>query len=297
MGMEGKKDIWISSISASDKKRYDKDKAWQRFLARTGKTIETTHDKKLWHVLWQSAAAIAMLFIVSHVSYRQGGKQMNIEFAEVNIEAPWGSQVKTGLPDGSTVWLNADSKLTYSQGFGINERNVYLSGEGYFEVTPNENLPFSVHTDELQVSVLGTKFNLRNYPDDGEATVCILEGKVSIGNHIRKGENIIMEPDQKIFLNKSNGDMRLTKLTTARNDAEWTRGYLLFDEELISDIAKNLERTYNVNITIHPDLANMRFYGRFVRKESSIKEIMDMLAATGKIKYRINGKEIVINPK
>ena len=297
MGMEEKKDIWFSSISASDKKRFDRDKAYQRFLARTGNTNEAAHRRKIWRAVWQAAAAITALFIVSQVSYRQGGKQMNVEFADVNIEAPWGSQVKTSLPDGTTVWLNADSRLTCSQGFGISERKVFLNGEGYFEVAPNETLPFSVHTDELQVSVIGTKFNLRNYPDDREATVCLLEGKISVDNHIRQGENIILEPDQKIFLNKSNGNMRLTKLTAARNDAEWTRGYLLFDEELITDIAKNLERSYNVNITVHPDLANMRFYGRFVRKESTIKEILDMLSATGKIKYRINEKEIIVNPK
>jgi ferric-dicitrate binding protein FerR (iron transport regulator) len=173
---------------------------------------------------------------------------------------------------------------------------VQLSGEGYFEVTPDANLPFSVQTNELQVNVLGTKFNFRNYADDSEAMISLLEGKVQMDNHVRQSEAVTMEPNQKLFLDKKNGNVRMTQ-AKASNDVEWTNGFLFFDEDLLSDIAKTLERSYNVKITLHPDLAAMRFYGIFVREEQSIKDILDLLTSTRKVKCTINGKEIMINPR
>ena len=293
--MESKNELLISSICEVDRKRFDKDLAWQRFLARTNRAHEPKGRKNPWPVIWRTAAAAAIVFIVSYASFRQGSKQMNVQLENVVVESQWGSQVKTGLPDGTQVWLNADSKLTCSQGFGIDDRKVYLSGEGYFEVARNEKLPFSVQTDDLRVSVLGTRFNVRNYAGDREATVCLLEGKLSVGNHIRKGDKIVMEPDQKIFLDKKNGTIRLTTIKEG-NAPKWTNGDLFFDDELISDIAKELERSYDVTITIHPDLANTRFYGSFIRKDVSIKDILNILAATGKMKYTISGKEIKLAP-
>ena len=293
--MESKNELLISSICEVDRKRFDKDMAWQRFLARTNQAHEPKGRKNPWPVIWRTVAAAAIVFIVSYASFRQGSKQMNVQLENVVVESQWGSQVKTGLPDGTQVWLNADSKLTCSQGFGIDDRKVYLSGEGYFEVARNEKLPFSVQTDDLQVSVLGTKFNVRNYAGDREATVCLMEGKLSVGNHIRKGDEIVMEPDQKIFLDKKNGTIRLTTIKEG-NAPKWTNGDLFFDDELISDIAKELERSYDVTITIHPDLANTRFYGSFIRKDVSIKDILNILAATGKMKYTISGKEIKLAP-
>ena len=289
-------EIWFSSISASDHRRFDKDKAWRRFLAHTGKAKETERRKKSWRILWQSVAAVALLLMASYVSFRLGDHQPeNIQFADIHIESSWGSRVKTYLPDGTLVWLNADSKLTYSQGFGIHDRNVRLYGEGYFEVTHHENLPFSVQTDELQVHVLGTKFNFRNYSDDKEASVCLLEGKIRVGSHVRQGEDLIMEPDQKVFLNKKSGEIYQTKVY-AGNTVEWTTGHLFFDEDLLPDIARELERSYDVKITIHPDLKNLRFYGNFSRKEMTIKDVLDKLVSTGRIKYRMAGNEINIIP-
>jgi ferric-dicitrate binding protein FerR (iron transport regulator) len=289
------KKIWFSCMSDADGKRLNNDQAMQKFLLLTGKAKEPEYPKKKWHTLWQSAAAVAILTVASYALFKQVNQQMNEQFAEITIEAPVSSTEKIHLPDGTIVWLNAASKLIYSQGFGISEREVYLSGEGYFEVTRNENLPFSVKTDELQVRVVGTKFNLKNYTDDSEATICLLEGKVLIDNLITKSDEIIMEPDQRVFFDKKTGNTRLTQVA-ANNTAEWTNGNLFFDEELLQDIAKSLERCYDVKITIHPDLANVRLYGGFSRKEQTVNDILEILFSTEKMKYSISGKEIIINP-
>lgn len=291
------KETWLSIDDISDNRRFDKYQAFQRFLVSTGKIREHSR-KNAWNILWQSAAAVAALIIVSYFSFKEGNKQMSANFTDiVKVEAPLGSTAKTCLPDGTVAYLNAGSTIAYSHTFGVKNRKISFSGEGYFEVTRNEKLPFCVQTEELQVEVLGTKFNFRNYPDDREASVCLLEGKVLVENLINLKENITLEPDQKIFLDKKNGNMRLTKVAS-RNAAAWTDGHLFFDEDLLSDIAKDLERSYNVTITItHPDLENIRIHGTFIRKELSIEEVLDILAATGKVKYNLKGRKIMLSPK
>lgn len=289
-------EIWFSSSIITEKSDFDKNEAYDRFLTRTGKKDKNNHLFITSRKLLRWTAAIALITIISYVSFQQGSQQLKNQFADIVIEAPWGSRTKTSLPDGTLVWLNAGSKISYSQGFGVENRLIDLSGEGYFEVTKNKKLPFSVKTEEMQVDVLGTKFNFCNYPDDEEATVSLLEGEVIATNHIKTGEFVKMLPDEEVFLNKRSGAMRVIKVD-AHNTAEWINGFLSFDEELLPDIVKELERSYNVNITItHSDLEHLRFYGSFTRKELTIEEILDLLSSTNKIRYTINGKYIELSP-
>ena len=213
------------------------------------------------------------------------------------VEAPLGSKTRLYLPDGTLVWLNAGSTITYSQGFGVEERKLKLSGEGYFEVTRNKQLPFEITTKELQLKVLGTKFNFRNYPEDEEVSVSLLEGKVCLRNYLKNDALCYLEPDQKAILNKKNGKL-MVSASEARYTAEWTNGFLFFDEELLPDIIKELERSYNVKIHLEDNsLETFRFYGNFVRKEQTIQEILEMLASTGKLEYRINERDIYLSAK
>ena len=208
---------------------------------------------------------------------------------QISIEAPYGSKTKLYLPDGTLVWLNAGSKMSYAQDFGINERALNLTGEAYFEVTKNKHIPFKVHTDELDVKVLGTKFNFRNYQDD--LKVCLLEGKVALS---AQQKETILHPDQQALLDKKTGKLLISS-TKAAYSAEWTNDRLYFDEVLLSDIIKELERSYDVKITVADDTLNtIRFYGNFRKREQSIQEIMNVLSSTDKMTYTMNGKNIVI---
>lgn len=293
------REIWFSSIGANEEKRYNKEIAFNRFIAKIGKTQEKQHTAKR-HSLYKyfyGAAAVALLCIISFASYWSGSEQVKKQFAEMVIEAPLGSKTKLHLPDGTLVWLNAGSTISYSQGFGVEERKLALSGEGYFEVTHNKQLPFEITTKELQLRVLGTKFNFRNYPDDEEVTVNLLEGKASLINYLKNNDLCYLEPDQKAILNKKNGKLKVSS-SEAQYAAEWTNGFLFFDEELLPDIIKELERSYNVKIYIKDESLNtFRFYGNFVRKEQTIQEILDMLASTGKLEYEVNGKEVQLYSK
>ena len=181
--------------------------------------------------------------------------------------------------------------MSYAQDFGINERSLNLSGEAYFEVTRNEEIPFKVHTEELDVKVLGTKFNFRNYKDDLEAKVCLLEGKVALNT---RQKETIRHPVQQALWDKKTGKLFVSG-TKAAYSAEWTNDRLYFDEVLLSDIIKELERSYDVKITVADDTLNtIRFYGNFRKREQSIQEIMNVLSSTDKMTYTMNGKNIVI---
>lgn len=287
------REVWFSTIGANEETRYDKEAAFQRFLSKTQVSAEKKVIKKHpLHKYMYAAAAIALLCLISFASYWSGSEQVKKQFAEMVIEAPLGSKTKLYLPDGTLVWLNAGSKITYSQGFGVAERKLQLAGEGYFEVTKNEQIPFEIKTKELELRVLGTKFNFRNYPEDEEISVSLLEGKVSLKNSLKNNSLCYLEPDQKAILNKRNGELQISSVE-AEYASEWTNGFLFFDEDLLPDIAKELERSYNVKITLEDSsLATFRFYGNFVRKEQSIRDILDMLASTGKLQYHINGRNI-----
>ncbi len=301
---DDRREVWLATGTIRKTDKFDSEAAYQRFLDRKAKAtvvkLDVTIRKRSFSLrpVWYAAAMVVLLLATSYISYYKGGEKIMTRFTDITVEAPFGSRTKIYLPDGTLVWLNAGSKITYSQGFGVNERDVQMAGEGYFEVVRNEELQFIVNTQELKVSVLGTKFNFRNYPDDEEAIVSLLEGKVLATNRIRQSNQVILLPDQKVLLNKRTGEMRVSSKAEVKYTAEWTNGYLFFDEELLPDIVKELERSYDVKITLADrSLETFRFYGTFVRKEYRIEDILDMLASTGKIAYKVSGKEIELYAK
>lgn len=287
-----RQEIWFSAIDEG-KNLYNKEKAFDAFKAR----VEATQvDRKKVHpmLLWRYAAVVALLVTFSALSFWQGGERVKDSFAQIVVEAPLGSRSKLFLPDGTMVWLNAGSRMSYSQGFGVDDREVQLEGEGYFEVTHNQKIPFLVGTKDLQVRVVGTKFNFRNYPQDAEAVVTLEEGKVALKNLMHREREVMLAPNERVILNKTDGKMWVEK-ATATNALQWTMGYLFFDEEMLIDIAAELERSYHVKIKIAEDsLKGFRFYGNFVRQEQSIREVLDVLSSTGKIRYTIEDRDIIL---
>lgn len=287
-------EVWMAASDETDEMDFNKERAYQLFLKQTGATAQQHINKRKTIRLrpWMYAAAmIIVVFICGTVAFQTGKRVIQNQLTEIFIEAPYGSKTKLYLPDRTLVWLNAGSKMSYAQNFGINERALNLTGEAYFEVTKNKDVPFIVHTNELDVKVLGTKFNFRNYQDDLEAKVCLLEGKVALSTQKKE---TTLQPDQQALFDKKTGKLLISS-TKAAYSAEWTNDRLYFDEALLPDIVKELERSYNIKITIaDAELNSVRFYGNFRRREQSIQEIMDVLSSTDKMTYTIDGKNIVI---
>ena len=291
------REIWFSAVNREAASVYNKDKAFENFRNRVEsrkKTQSTSRQGFSLSAIWRYAAVVAIMIAVGCISYWQGEVNVKDTFADISVEAPLGSKTKLYLPDGTLVWLNAGTKMVYSQGFGVDNREVILEGEGYFEVVKNKEIPFLIKTKELDLRVLGTKFNFRDYPEDKEVVVSLLEGKVELDNLLNIGNKNILKPNERALLNKQTGKMEIESVT-ASNASEWTDGYLFFNEELLPDIVRELERSYNVKIQLADTTLNsFRFYGNFTRREQTIEEVMEVLSSTGKIKYKKEGREITI---
>lgn len=287
-------ELWVSSAVADDTQQYDVDQAFERFRKRTGLDQSGRQSYK-WYRTWSVAAvAIVLLGLITVTAYWQGSRQIQSNFSDIVVEAPLGSKTKLTLPDGSTVWLNAGSKMIYSQGFGVSDRRLAFQGEGYFEVEKNDEMPFLVQTHDVNVIVVGTKFNFRNYPEDEEAVVELLEGKVALENQLKEDAVRYLSPNEKMVLHKATGEMDITS-AKVKEATLWTENILLFDEDLLPDIVRELERSYHVQIEIeNEDLKQTRFYGQFNQLEQNIYDVLDMLSETGKLKYHEEGKVIYL---
>lgn len=282
-------EIYFSASVSGNQMPFDKQQAFRRFQKRISQNKKTVLKWK-----WiASVAAIILVIILPMWTYRQGKATVQESFTNMVVEAPLGARTKLYLPDGTLVWLNAGSKITYSQGFGVDDRHLSLEGEGYFEVVHNKTMPFEINTNEVSLKVLGTKFNFKNYKDDEEATVNLLEGKVALHNEIRPMPELYMEANEKMTMNKQTGEMRKTHTNVSYANA-WTKNELFFDEELLKDIAKKLMRNYNVKIEIADSLRNRRFYGSFKIVGNTIDEVLQTIASTNRMKYRYENEKYIL---
>lgn len=287
-------ELWFSSVCEEKLAKYDKDAAFAAFQKRVD-AAKRPQKAKIHRFGWlKYAAVVAALVAVGYFSFKGGQSDIESGFGDIVIVTPQGSRTQLALPDGTTVWLNAGSTISYSQGFGNTVRLVRIIGEGYFEVARNEELPFSVESDNVRVKVLGTKFNLRDYPTDAEATVSLAEGSVAMNSRKNPADDRLLKPGQRATVDKRTGQIRVEEYEVA-NAKQWTNGRLIFDGEPLQEIVNTLERSYNVKITISDkNLLPLRFYGDFLRQEQTLAEVLDALAQTGKIRYKQEGKNITL---
>lgn len=292
-------EVWFAASIAlkNEASRFDREEAYNEFRIRVDHALEISRNGKISRptlvrkrhisvVLLKLVAGVALLLAFSYGSYRFGEENLQKRFADITIESPRGSRIKFQLPDGSSVFLNSESKAIYSQGFGVSERCIALEGEGYFEVAPDAQRPFTVVTPEINIKVLGTKFNFSNYKKDAEASVTLMEGRVSLSDPRSNTELIALEPNQKVIFDKETGIATLIK-TESEQARAWTSGELSFDEERLDQIIQKLERSYNVHIQLaDPDLAALRFYGTFGRMDMNIDDVLHALASTNRITIR-----------
>lgn len=287
-------EVWFSSGVSGDDTPFNKEKAFDLFKRRMVKAEEMQKQvhRFSWKVVYRVAAVILFLLLPLG-AYWQGKETVKDTFADMIVEAPLGARTKLHLPDGTLVWLNAGSKIVYSQGFGVEDRKLCLEGEGYFEVTKNEKIPFEVRTKELNLKVLGTKFNFKNYAEDEEVTVNLMEGKVALNNRLKNMATLYLAPQEKMVLNKRTGIMKRSKTNVEYANA-WSRNELFFDEELLEDIAKKLMRSYNAEIVVADSLKNKRFYGSFKIIGNTIDEVLQTIASTNRMRYRHENDKYIL---
>ena len=249
--------------------------------------------------LWSKiAASILILISIGTFSFYMGKNSVKEEMAYFETVTPMGTCSKVILPDHSVVWVNAGSSLKYSKDFNQKEREVLLEGEAYFEVQPNHSKPFIVKAEMLDIQVLGTHFNVKAYRDEQLMDVSLVSGKVNIhlNDDDHKSKEVVLAPNRMFSFNKENKCVKIVEIKGDDSYA-WTNGHLKFTEQPFSEIVRDLERKFNVNISIDSEsLQNEIFSGSF-SPEYSLNEILREVDMDHKYTWKRNGNEIVIRDK
>ncbi|MDR0265934.1 MAG: FecR family protein [Sphingobacterium sp.] len=201
---------------------------------------------------------------------------------------PRGGQFKIRLADSSLVFVNSESELEFPSQFEGNERRIKMVGEGYFEVAKNKQKPFIVESNEQQVTVLGTKFNIHAYRNEKNITTTLIEGKVRVSSP--QGQAILQPGDQAIY-NGHGIQVSLAKNTTALT---WKDDIFVFDSETLGNIMQQLSRWYNIEVQFaNKDIGQIRFTGS-ISKHRDIDQVLHLLEITGKVKFTIDNKKIYV---
>jgi len=270
-------------------------KSQYKNLTRTlNNVILNTSSNLIRNILKVAAIAIFVLSTSLSFYYLLSDNFFREKLASSETVVPLGSQAKIILPDGTIAWLNSGSTLKYSNLYGKKNREVLLSGEGYFEVTKDKSKPFFVHTNNIQVKVLGTVFNVRSYMNDRTVEVNLLEGKVDVSMlDNNSSKKLILIPNEKMIYNKNTKTMYSCKADAAKS-AQWTIGKLCFVNSSLKDISKDLERKYNVKIILESDRVKNEIFSGSLDLNQPLKFILDYLDVDKKFTKTYNGQTVSI---
>lgn len=209
------------------------------------------------------------------------------------VSTPKGGEYRIVLSDGTIVWLNAASSLTYPANFLGKERKVSLTGEAYFDVAKNAAMPFKVSTGNgMEVEVLGTGFNVMAYEDENEIRTTLIEGSVKVTG---SQKTMRLLPSQQAVLDKSNSVLSVGEADVEEAVA-WKEGNFYFNDENILSIMRKLARWYNVDVTYTGPVPKGHYAGSIKRK-SQISEVLNLLELPGGIEFKIEGNQINVRSK
>lgn len=300
--LESQRAEWTTLGGATEARTYDSRKAWERFAAHTAATststsTDTPHTATLGRSLRRIAAAAAIIVAVAGIAaagYLGGTSVMESRLADIVVEAPEGSRTKITLPDGTTAWLNAGSRMAYSQGFGVTDRTVHLTGEGYFEVGHKSGLPLTVCSDNMTVRDIGTKFNFRDYPEETTAEVSLCEGLVGVASVKHPDEELSLQPTQQAVVDKRTG--RMTAGTCSPDEERlWTSGMLVMDGRSMRQIARAIERCYKVYVVIADRRVDrLQICGTLNTDRQELTEVLHAIAKAGGIAYSVSGNTVYL---
>jgi len=261
------------------------------------------------------AAAVALIFFISR--HPENIKSDRVEqVAENTISTKPGSKSKIQLPDGSQVWLNADSRITYNESFRGPFREVQITGEAYFDIAKDKDHPFIIHANSIDVRVLGTSLNIRSYANEKNTEAVLIRGSIEVTLRSSPDKKIILQPNEKLVVQNGKavlvkgvpsvqkyedapvmtlGKAHIQPKDTVAMDILWVKNKLAFDQESLEEVARKIERWYAVKVTITDEkLKHVAYSGVF--EDESLRQVMEALRLSGNIRYWINKKEVTITP-
>ncbi|MVZ65338.1 DUF4974 domain-containing protein [Sphingobacterium sp. DK4209] len=202
-----------------------------------------------------------------------------------------GETYRVKLPDGSIVWLNAESKIQYNANFGMdNTRRISLEGEAYFEVAKDANRPFYVQLQNQEIKVLGTRFNVNSYTKESPIKTSLVEGKIRLNT---ASKSVEMTSGQQAILDQS-GHLNIKQLGTDIDASiAWTRNKFVFDNEDIENVMRIVARWYDVEVVYEGKITNEKFSGALSRF-SNIEDVLALFEATKMVKFQVVGRKIFV---
>jgi transmembrane sensor len=205
------------------------------------------------------------------------------------LTTPKGNQYHLVLPDGSNVWLNAASSITYPTVFAGKERQVDISGEAYFEVAKNERQPFVVRQGEITVQVLGTRFDANCYGDAAAGMITLLEGKV----RVEKGAaESLLEPGQQAVMRTAAGGISIHRHPDISAVMAWKNDSFGFHDADIGSVMQEVERWYDVQVVYEATIT--KHFVADISRNVPLSQLLQLLEATGQVHFRIEGKKVIV---
>jgi len=308
-------DIWQATKFKNTRSQIDITQAWIDIQDQIN-INEHRRRKIVWNNLLRYAAVFIIAILLGGLGYyfiSENSKQIS-EQSFVEYFAPLGSRSFVQLADGSKVWINAGSTLKYSNSFGTDNRELNLTGEAFFEVEKNKNLPFVVKTSEINVIAIGTKFNVKAYTEDEIIETTLIEGSVKLeSSSVNLADNLILKPNEKAVFTKKNRSVELfgqaKEEDIARSDSRpkmeiikaidpvpivsWKDKRWVIKNEKLGQLAIKLERRFGVNIIFDDEVLKEFSFGGTLEDEN-IEQILKVISYSSPIDYVIQDNTVYI---
>ena len=263
---------------------------WERLKNQMGKSTDLHYPD------WLKYAAVVGLFIASvggtYWTAVRTTLHRPVEMAE--LFAPYGETREITLSDSSKVWVNAGSTIVYPQDFkDTDSRFIYLTGEASFSVTKNKEKPFIVKTSTMNVQALGTVFTVEAYPDEGETTATLEEGRVRVSLKDKRNDSYILEPSEQLVYSHEDGLVTRNRVDTDAFE-KIRKGYLIFEDVSFRDIISTIEKKYGVIIHYNSTRYSYDLYNIKFSPDESIESVMGILQQLIGVNYVIKENNIII---
>lgn len=277
---------WVDE-SPANRKAFQKERMLYDIALFTDEKKLKKEEKKarILPMLKWSARVAAVVVVALSCGFLFRDYQYNKAAQMQTVAVPAGQRAQITLADGTRIWLNAKSTLTYATNFGRTTRNVTLEGEAYFEVAKNKDIPFYVNTEKNKVRVVGTSFNVCAYKDSKEFETTLVEGIVDI--YAAGNEKPIVRLQKNEFFADYDGKLKKTVLPSY-DYLRWKEGFYCFDDSELSHILNRLELYYNVKITVkNKKLLSHRYTAKF-KEQDGLEHILKVIQKDQNFKYYIN---------
>lgn len=262
------------------------------------KGLEVRKVKSFQEFLMRIAAVVLIVVGLGSIVYLMVYQSQLLEPQVTYVEKsnPLGQRSLIILPDDSRVWLNADSKIRYPETFqGFERRHVELTGEGYFEIESKAEKPFHLETGDLTIRVKGTCFNVKAYPEEKQVETTLVEGQVVIMPASRVKE-YVMKPGSQAVYSRLRHVLEVREGIDVQESIAWKDGKLVFNNDSFVQVARELERWYDIDIQIDEYLKGQHRFTMTITHES-IKRVCELLSNAAPIRYRIEGGKLYFSPK